>query len=308
VIGAGGLLGLQGRVNGELGRRIGSPLDAALVSFAVGLALLAGYVALRERRRLAALRRAPIRPWWLLSGLGGAAVVSTTAAGVPKVGVALVSVCIVAGTAVGALAVDELGLGPAGRAPLTPLRAAGAGLAVAAVGLGAVGDAHAAIRPVLFAALFAAGAASAAQQAANGQLRGATGSVAVASLISFLGGTLVLLAATAARGEVARPLPGTWWLYVGGVCGVVYIALAAATVAELGVLRLSLATVAGQLLAAVVLDLAWPAPGTRLAPTTVAGAVLTLAAVGLVGRRRARPVVPAPLSSPDAARNHAERP
>ena len=294
ITAAGGLLGLQARINGQLGARLHSAVDAALISFAVGTVVLALLVTVTSRSALPRLRRAQTRWWWWLGGLAGAAVVSSTAAGVPQVGVALVTVCIVAGTALGGLAVDEAGLGPGGRSQVTRWRVAGAGLAVAAVGLGAVGDSHAAVRPALFAALFAAGAASAVQQAANGRLRRVADSTPVASLVSFTGGTLALLLLAAARGDLAgRTWPSTWWLFTGGALGAVYIALAAAMVAQLGVLVVSLATVAGQLASAVLLDVVWPSPGIHLRATTVAGAVLTLVAVAVSAFRRRPVTVPA---------------
>lgn len=256
------------------------------MSFSLGTVCFIVIVATRHRSAVRQLLREPGRPWWWLGGLAGAAVVASTAEGVPQIGVALVSVCIVAGTAVGGLAVDELGLGPGGRQPLSTTRIAGATLAVGAVALGGIGDRHAAVRPLLFAALFLAGAASAWQQAANGQLRRTT-SVPVASLVSFTGGTLALLAVAALRGDLGvGDWPDEWWLYIGGGLGAVYIALAAASVSRLGVLRLSLATVAGQLLGAVFLDVWWPAPGTRLHTTTVIGALLTFVAVSVAGMRR----------------------
>jgi transporter family-2 protein len=288
IVAAGALLGLQGRINGELGLRLHSAIAAATVSFTVGTLVLAAVVVARHRPGVGRLRRARVTWWWWLGGLAGAAVVASTAEGVPEIGVALVSVCIVAGTAVGALAVDHAGLGPGGRQHITAYRFAGAVLAVAAVGLGAAGDARAAVRPALFAVLFAAGAASAWQQAANGQVRRVSASVAVASLVSFAGGTVALVVVAALRGDLSpASWPTTWWLYVGGLLGAIYIALAAASVSRLGVLRLSLATVAGQLAGAVVLDVVWPAPGTSLHATTVAGAVLTLVAVAVSGARRA---------------------
>jgi transporter family-2 protein len=240
-----------------------------------------------SRPAITRLRHSRTRWWWWLGGLAGAFLVTSTADGVPQIGVALVTVCIVAGTAIGGLVVDEFGLGPGGRAGITRWRAAGAALAIAAVSLGAVGDNHAAVKPALFAALIGAGAASAAQQAANGQLRRTSASVAVASFVSFTAGTVLLVIVAAARGDLTgRSWPGTWWLYTGGALGAIYIAIAAAMVARLGVLIVSLATVAGQLAAAVVLDVAWPSPGVHLRPTTVIGAVLTLVAVAVSALRR----------------------
>ncbi|MDQ1695011.1 MAG: bacterial/archaeal transporter family-2 protein [Frankiaceae bacterium] len=287
VVAAGGLLGLQARINGELGARLHSAVDAALLSFGVGTTLLLVVVAIGHRDGVRRLRATTVRWWWWLGGLAGAALVASTAEGVPQVGVALVSVCIVAGTAVGALVVDGAGLGPGGRRAVDGLRLGGAVLAVGAVALGAVGDDGSAVRPALLLVLFASGAASALQQAANGQLRRVSASASVAALASFLGGTLALVVIAGARGDLAgRSLPGEWWLYLGGLLGAIYIALAAASVQPLGVLRLSLATVAGQLLGGVILDLVWPAPGIELKVTTVIGAALTLVAVGVVGARR----------------------
>jgi bacterial/archaeal transporter family-2 protein len=293
VTAAGGLLGLQGRINGALGGRLHSAIAAATVSFVVGTMLLAVFVAVRQRRALLSLRRREVAWWWWLGGLAGAAVVASTAQGVPEIGVALVTVCVVAGTTVGALGVDQLGLGPGGRQHATLMRLMGAVLAVAAVGLGVLGDSHAVVRPALFGALFLAGAASAFQQAANGQVRRVADSTAVASLVSFTGGTLALVVTSSVRGDLSGVAwPGEWWLYIGGALGAIYIALAATAVGEVGVLRLSLATVAGQLVAAVVLDVAWPAPGIHLRVQTVVGALLTLAAVAVTGIGRRAATVP----------------
>ena len=286
---AGGMLGLQGRINGELGGRLHSAVAAATVSFVVGTAVLLGFVALRQPAAVRRLNPRRMSWWWWLGGLAGAAVVASTAQGVPEIGVALVSVCVVAGTTVGALGVDEAGLGPGGRHRANLVRIAGAVLAVGAVALGVVGDRHAAVRPALFAALFLAGAASAAQQAANGQVRRVADSTAVASLVSFTGGTIALVVASLLRGDLnGVHWPSAWWLYVGGLLGAIYIALAAVAVGEVGVLRLSLATVAGQLVAAVILDIVWAAPGITLRPQTVVGAALTLVAVAVtgIGRRK----------------------
>ena len=46
---AGGMLGLQGRINGELGRQLHSAIAAATVSFVVGTAVLLAFVVVRQR-------------------------------------------------------------------------------------------------------------------------------------------------------------------------------------------------------------------------------------------------------------------
>jgi len=293
VFGCGGLLGLQARINGELGARVDSPLVAASVSFIGGALLLAVLVAAVPQHR-AGVRRALSVPtrwwWWVWGGLGGAAVVWATADGVPRIGVALVSVCVVGGMAAGALGVDALGLGPGGPRRLTVMRGAGAGLAVGAVTIGAVGEGHADAQPLLFVALFAAGVAAALQQAANGRLRDAADNAWVAGLVSFAVGASVLVVAVAVtRAMSGRPWPGDWWLYTGGPEGVVFIVAAAALVRRVGVLAVSLATIAGQLAAAVVLDATWPAPGTTLRAATVISTVLTVVAVAVAALRRPPP-------------------
>jgi transporter family-2 protein len=112
---------------------------------------------------------------------------------------------------------------------------------------------------------FAAGAGIAWQQATNGRLRQRVGTPLTATLVNFVGGTLLLVAAAIARVAMAglpRALPPDLWLYAGGAVGVVYIFLSAALVAHTGVLLLGLGSVVGLLTAAVALDAAWPAEGS----------------------------------------------
>jgi transporter family-2 protein len=288
AVAGGVLVGFQGRINGELTTRMGSALGAATASFLVGTAILL-VLAIRAgpgfARLLQARREKRVRPWWWFSGFGGALLVSSSAHAVPRIGVALVSVCLVAGTTLGGLFTDLFGLGPSGRHPATRWRIIGTSVAIAAVAIGAVGDRHASIRPLLFILLIAGGAASAVQQGANGQLRVVAGDLIVASTVSFVGGSAVLVAVTAAAGDFgSMSWPSTAWLYLGGPLGVVYIQIGAATVRVLGVLRFALGVVAGQLISSVVIDATWPEPGTTLRAATVVGAVITVAGVWLSGR------------------------
>lgn len=280
-------MGIQSRINGELGTRMHSPLEAATASFIVGLVIIAAAVPFR-RAGFARLRRAAVVPWWWFGGLGGAFLVSTSAHGVPQIGVALVSVCLVAGTTAGALLTDQFGLGPSGRHPASLWRFTGVAVVIAAVAIGAVGERGASLRPFLFALLFASGAASAVQQAGNGQLRAVADDVVVAMFVNFVGGTLALFIVVFATGEFSiHSWPHVPWLYLGGPLGVVYILVGATTVRLLGVLRFVLAAVAGQLISAVVIDAVWPSPGTSLRVATVIGAVVTVAGVWLSGRDEA---------------------
>jgi transporter family-2 protein len=281
---AGSMIGVQGRINGELADRTGSPLEAAAASFVVGLAMLVVVVPFR-RQAVRRLRAASTSTWWWLGGLGGAFLVSTSAHGVPEIGVALVSVCLVAGTTAGGLITDQFGLGPSGRHPASFWRFAGVAIVIGAVAIGAVGDRGASLKPFLFVLLVLAGASSAVQQAANGRLRVAADDIVVASFVSFFVGSLALVIAVFAVGEFSwHSFPTAAWLYLGGPLGLIYILVGAAMVKALGVLRFVLGVVSGQLLAAVVIDAAWPAPHTSLRATTVIGAVVTLLGVWLSGR------------------------
>src|SRR4051794_4016871 len=133
------MVGVQGRINGELATRMGSALEAAAASFVIGLVMLAVVMPARG----AALRRlcqGQVTWWWWLGGLGGAFLVATSAHAVPEIGVALVSVCLVAGTTAGALVTDQYGLGPSGRHAASFWRFTGVAVVIGAVAIGAIGE------------------------------------------------------------------------------------------------------------------------------------------------------------------------
>ena len=75
---AGGGLAVQAAVNAELGRGLGHPISAAMVSFAVGTLLLIAYV-LVLRLPLPSLAKFAAVPWWtwLAGGLLGAYFISS---------------------------------------------------------------------------------------------------------------------------------------------------------------------------------------------------------------------------------------
>lgn len=288
VILSGGAISLQSYLNGHLGRDVGSATIAALVNNVVALVATLAIVLLtgalpRGVRRLRALGRQPV--WHFLGGLGGAALVLVSAAAAPEVGVALLTVALVCGSTGGSLPVDAAGLGPAGRRPITPFRLAGVALAIGATvisALGARGD----LQPLLLTLAFAAGCVMALQAAANGQLAARSGEPFVASLVNVtvgftaLGAVALVTLATTSLGE----LPTNPFLYLGGLLGGFVVVVSATAVQTLGVLRLGLATVAGQTAGALLIDLVAPAPGEAVTAWTVIGVVLTMAAVAISGR------------------------
>jgi transporter family-2 protein len=296
AVGCGALVALQARINGELAQQLGDAVLAAVVSFGSGLLVILAVVLSRPPARQAWQRVRDV-PWWSrLGGLGGASLVAVSSYAAPRIGVALLTVAMVAGQTTGGLAVDRVGLGPSGRHAVTPARLLGALLCLAAVVLSVAGAGADTTRPLLLVVVVVAGLLIAAQQAVNGRVRRQTGHAAVATLVNFVVGTVALLLAYAAFSthHVRRwPELGHWWLYTGGLLGVLFIAVAAVTVRTLGVLRLGLATVAGQLAGAILLDAVAPASKHGVAAATVVAAALTLVAVVVSGRPSRSDPVPA---------------
>jgi transporter family-2 protein len=287
----------QGRVNGELGHRLGDGVAAALVSFTSGLVLLGVAAAAlpASRRGVAALRtalhtalRTTERPgglrWWeCAGGLIGGYFVITQGLTVTALGLAVFTVAVVSGQVVSGLLVDRAGLGPGGPRPITAPRVAAATLAVVAV-VTALADRVGSPRALGLATLpAAAGVAVTWQQAMNGRVQARAGAVP-AALLNFAVGTAALVLAYGALAAV-RGLPAgwpaDWWLYLGGPLGVLFVLAAVAVVRVTGVLVLGLGLIAGQVLGSLALDVLAPARDTGPAANTVLGAVLTLVAVGV---------------------------
>ncbi|MFF0876120.1 DMT family transporter [Micromonospora aurantiaca (nom. illeg.)] len=286
---SGVMVAVQSRINGELGVRLADGIAAAVVSFGVGLLILLVLVPATPggRRGLAALRGAlrsgALRPWQCLGGVCGAFLVATQGLTIGALGVAVFTVAVVAGQSGSSLLVDRAGIGPAGRQPVTPNRLIGAVLTVLAVLLAVgdrLGDPHALALALL---PLAAGVGIAWQQAVNGRVRAAAGSAMTATLVNFTVGTAALLVTfavdLAVRGRPAGAFPDEPWLYLGGPLGIVFIALAAALVRFTGVLLLGLATIAGQIVGAVLLDLVLPTAASHPGLDTLLGAALTMVAV-----------------------------
>jgi transporter family-2 protein len=227
-----------------------------------------------------------LRWWQCLGGLSGAFLVAMQSITVAVIGVAVFTVAVVAGQAASSLVVDRLGLGPAGEQPFTPLRVVGAGVALLAVVL-AVSDRLNHPSGLLLAVLPAVGGVfTAVQQAINGRVARAAapdayGAVAAGTinfLVGFTALVVVFLADLALRGT-PNSLPSEPWLYLGGACGVIFISAAAAVVRVVGVFVLGLGTIAGQLIASLVIDLFLPASDAEVTFPVVAGTLLALIAV-----------------------------
>jgi transporter family-2 protein len=280
---------IQPKVNAVLGSRVGSALVASFVNFTVALVLVIAAISLRPatRRRLACLRTWPVPRWTLTAGLGGAVIVLAGAVAVDTIGVAIFSVAFFAGQITFGLVVDGIGVGPGGKRPITAGRVQAVVLAVVAVALSQLGRPVGDFAPALVAFVIAAGAAFAFQSAFNGRIALATGDPVAATAVNVTVGISALAAIIGVLAVVGRLGPLQWpaqpWLYTGGALGVTVVLSVAVATAALGVLRATLAMLAAQLIGAFVVD--WVGEGQPPTAGAVAGALLIVAAVALLGRR-----------------------
>ncbi|SIN68477.1 DMT family transporter [Agromyces cerinus] len=288
---------LQSRVNGQLAVALDDPYVAATISFGSGLLILLVVLTMWKPGRAGLAKvggalRGRALPWWMvLGGLAGAWFVTTQGLSAGVIGVALFTIAIVAGQTVGGIVFDVVGLGPGGRRPLSATRVIGAVLALVAIGW-AVSAQLAGDAPILLMVLpFIAGIGASWQQAVNGRVKVVAESALTATVINFLVGTtalVVVMLVHAASAGWPDALPAEPWLYVGGALGCIFIAGQAMLVRRLGVLLLALCGVAGQLVAALALDLLLPTADRPVGIATIGGTVLALIAVGVASIRWGR--------------------
>ncbi len=129
----GGLLvALQAPTNAMLARAVGSPVNAAMISFAVGLlALLVAVVALGVRPHPAEIRALPWYAW--TGGLYGAVFVAIAAFAAPRIGVTPLLTISIAGQLAMALLLDRFGAFGLPKVEISPMRLLGIGLVFAGV-------------------------------------------------------------------------------------------------------------------------------------------------------------------------------
>jgi transporter family-2 protein len=285
----------QSRINGQLGAALHDGFAAALISFCGGLLIVLVALAFLPRgrsgvRRLAsAVRNREIPPWYLIGGVCGALIVLSQGLTAAILGVALFSVGIVAGQTVGGIVVDRRGMGTMSARPLTAQRIVGSALALGAVALAGSAEIGSSVAIWVVVLPFIAGGVQAFQQAVNGQVRSVSDSTATTTLLNFITGATVLAVAFVIHSSIAgwpTHFPPQPWLYLGGVLGATFIAVSASIVRAMGVLLLSLATIAGQLVVALLLDIVAPTSRNGVTVFTVVGTCLTLVAVAIAALPR----------------------
>ena len=299
---SGAMIALQARANGELSDRLDNGLQAALVSFGSGLLIIFVITLFNSKIKegIKNLRRAvankEIARWKLFAGALGGSFVAIQTQIVPLIGVAIYSVDAIAGQTAMSLIVDRIGLTGGGKKLISPRRVLAAFLTVLAV-LVSVWDRIDANNLSIFAVTAGgvAGAIVGVQRALNGQINEHSHQSFTTSLLNFITGTsflLILIIAGILLGKnELSPLPsGPWWIYTGGVIGVIYIAFTSTIVQHLGVLTFTLFSVGGQLVGSLIIDLVSPTKGVSVSAYLVTGIIMTYAGVvaGGVGNQRVR--------------------
>ena len=302
---SGVMIALQARANGELSHKLNNGLEAALVSFGSGLVIISVIAAFNPsiKEGIRNLRNAvadkDIARWKLLAGALGGSFVAIQTNIVPLIGVAIYSVASIAGQTAMSLIVDRIGLTGGGKKLISPRRIAAAVLTVVAV-LVSVFDRIDAENLSMVAVILGciAGAVVGVQRALNGQINEYSHQSFTTSLLNFITGTsflVVLIIGGMILGKielVALPA-GPWWIYTGGVIGVIYIAFTSTIVQHLGVLTFTLFSVGGQLVGSLVIDLISPTDGVRVSAYLVTGIVMTYLGViagGVSSSRVRKPV------------------
>jgi transporter family-2 protein len=299
---SGAMIALQARANGELSHRLDNGLQAALVSFSSGLLIIllitpfSPHIKEGIRNLRGAIARKEIARWKLLAGALGGSFVAIQTQIVPLIGVAIYSVASIAGQTAMSLVVDRIGLTGGGKKLISPRRVIAAVLTVLAV-LVSVWDRIDAnnLSMIAVTAGCVAGAVVGVQRALNGQINEHSHQSFTTSLLNFITGTsflviLILVGVALGKNELS-PLPaGPWWIYTGGVIGVIYIAFTSTIVQHLGVLTFTLFSVGGQLAASLVIDLVSPTDGVSVSAYLVTGLAMTYIGViaGGVGNLRVK--------------------
>jgi transporter family-2 protein len=288
---SGAMIALQARANGELSLRLDNGLQAALVSFSSGLLIIlvitpfSPHIKEGIKNLRTAVANKEIARWKLFAGALGGSFVAIQTQIVPLIGVAIYSVASIAGQTAMSLVVDRIGLTGGGKKLITPRRVIAAMLTVFAV-LVSVWDRIDANNLSMLAVTAGciAGAVVGVQRALNGQINEHSHQSFTTSLLNFITGTtflviLILIGVALGKNDLS-PLPaGPWWIYTGGVIGVIYIAFTSTIVQHLGVLTFTLFSVGGQLAGSLIIDLVSPTDGVSVSAYLITGLAMTYVGV-----------------------------
>lgn len=283
---------LQAGISGQLAQELNDGIMAALVSNIGGtiftaLFLLNPNVRKQAKKLFKAVVSGNFAKWQLLGGVAGAVYISTASSTVSIIGTGLFTVVLVASQNVSGIIVDKFGFSSGSKRKITPKRALAVVIGVIAVLL-SVSEFEGKILWVPILAVVIAGLAVTIQFALNGRVTKASNSQ-VSAFINFpmsMLAVLITLVVMNLFGKNWNSWPDQWWLYSAGFLGAVVVFLAAATIRTLGVLLFGLASVAGQLITSIALDVILPNANINVGWALISGAGLMLLAVYLASDLR----------------------
>ena len=283
---------LQAGVSGQLAHELNDGIMAALISniggtIFTGLFLLNPEVRRKGKKLFQEVVSGKFAKWQLLGGVAGAIYISTASSTVSIIGTGLFTVVLVASQNVSGMVVDRYGFSSGSRKRITPKRFLAAAIGIIAVLL-SVSDFKGKILWIPIAAVVVAGLAVTIQYSLNGRVTKATNSQ-VSAFINFPMSMItvsITLIVMNLFGKNWNTWPDQWWLYTAGFLGAVVVFLAAATIRTLGVLLFGLASVAGQLITSIALDVLLPNANINVGWALISGAGLMLLAVYLASDLR----------------------
>jgi bacterial/archaeal transporter family-2 protein len=283
---------LQAGISGQLAHELNDGIMAALISniggaLFTGLFLLNPEVRKKGKKLFQDVISGKFAKWQLLGGVAGAIYISTASSTVSIIGTGLFTVVLVASQNMSGIVADRFGLSSGSRKKITPKRSIAAVIGIAAVLL-SVTDFQGKILWIPIAAVVMAGVAVTVQFALNGRVTKAANSQ-VSAFINFpmsLITVSITLIVMNLFGKNWNTWPNQWWLYTAGFLGAVVVYLAAATIRTLGVLLFGLASVAGQLITSIALDVILPNANINVGWALISGAGLMLLAVYLASDLR----------------------
>lgn len=283
---------LQAGISGQLANELNDGIMAALISniggtIFTGLFLLNPEVRKKGKKLFKDVISGKFAKWQLLGGVAGAIYISTASSTVSIIGTGLFTVVLVASQNMSGIVVDRFGLSSGSRKKITPKRALAAVIGIAAVLL-SVTDFQGKILWIPIVAVVVAGLAVTVQFALNGRVTKAANSQ-VSAFINFPMSMItvcITLIVMNLFGKDWNTWPNQWWLYTAGFLGAVVVYLAAATIRTLGVLLFGLASVAGQLITSIALDVILPNANINVGWALISGAGLMLLAVYLASDLR----------------------
>ena len=283
---------LQAGISGQLAKELNDGIMAALVSNIGGtiftaLFLLNPNVRKQAKKLFKAVVSGNFAKWQLLGGVAGAVYISTASSTVSIIGTGLFTVVLVASQNVSGIIVDKFGFSSGSKRKITTKRALAVVIGIVAVLL-SVSEFEGKILWLPIFAVVIAGLAVTIQFALNGRVTKASNSQ-VSAFINFpmsMFAVLITLIVMNLFGKNWNSWPDQWWLYSAGFLGAVVVFLAAATIRTLGVLLFGLASVAGQLITSIALDVILPNANINVGWALISGAGLMLLAVYLASDLR----------------------